>query len=160
MFKELEGFDYDYLIDTEGNVYRKLTPSQHPQGYLRLGLRTKGVRKYFNVHRLVAQTFVPNPNNKPFVNHIDGNKANNCVENLEWCDQSENMLHAYNIGLKQPSHPKAVEQYTLDGKYVRSYSSREEAAKAVGTWGCNINKAINRGSMCAGFLWRNRGGVK
>lgn len=160
MFKKLEGFDYDYLIDTEGNVYRKLTPNQHPQGYLRLGLRAKGVRKHFNVHRLVAQAFIPNPDNKPFVNHIDGNKANNRVENLEWCDQSENMLHAYNTGLKDPSHPKAVEQYTLDGEYVCSYSSREEAAKAVGAWGCNINKAINRGSVCAGFLWRNGGGVK
>ena len=151
--KRLNGFDYQYFIDKDGNVYRKLTPHQQPDGYLRLGLRTRGERKYFNVHRLVAQSFIPNPDDKPYVNHIDGDKSNNSVENLEWCNQSENMEHAYRIGLKHPSHPKRVRQYTLDGEFIREFSSREEAGRIVGAFGCNINKAIQRNSSCAGYLW-------
>lgn len=152
--KQLDGFDYQYFIDKEGNIYRKLTPNRHPQGYLRLGLLTGGKRKFFNIHRLVAQSFIPNPDNKPFVNHIDGDKSNNHVENLEWCDQSENMKHAYRTGLKQPSHPKSVCQYTLEGEFIREFSSREEAARSVGAFGCNINKAIQQGGVCAGYKWK------
>ena len=153
MFKELEGFDYQYIIDESGNVYRKLTPNESKRGYLRLGLRGNGERKWFAVHRLVAQAFLPNPDNKPYVNHIDGDKTNNRVENLEWCSQSENMLHAFRTGLKHPPHPKRVRQYSIEGEFIREYPSREEAARCVGAFGSNINKAIRNKTICAGYLW-------
>ena len=56
--------------------------------------------KYYYVHRIVAKLFIPNPDNLPYINHKDGNKSNNCVDNLEWCTRSENEKHAWRIGLK------------------------------------------------------------
>ena len=85
-------------------------------------------KKYCLVHRLVANAFIPNPENKRCINHKDGNKKNNNINNLEWVSYSENMKHAYRTGLAIPpqtwlgkfgkSHPmsKPINQYTLQGK--------------------------------------------
>lgn len=70
-------------------------------GYFRVSLSKDGVNKTHKVHRLVAQAFIDNPNNLPQVNHIDGNKQNNHVDNLEWCTNSENQKHACKLGLKR-----------------------------------------------------------
>lgn len=67
-------------------------------GYEVVHLSKDGTNKHFPIHRLVAMAFVDNPNNLPEVNHIDGNKENNCAGNLEWVSRSENMKHAYSIG--------------------------------------------------------------
>lgn len=85
-------------------------------GYFRTNLAKDGVNKTVKVHRLVAEAFIPNPLNLPEVNHIDGNKQNNNVKNLEWCTRSENLKHAVKIGLKRldgefnPSHKLTIEQ--------------------------------------------------
>lgn len=72
------------------------------------GVNNRSEEKMYSVHRLVAEAFIPNPNNFPQINHIDGNKDNNTVDNLEWCDQSHNFKHAYKMGLvskeKQSKH--------------------------------------------------------
>lgn len=68
-------------------------------GYLQAGLSANGKRSMRLMHRLVAIAFIPNPENKPEVNHLDGNKLNNNVENLEWATKSENQIHAYKTGL-------------------------------------------------------------
>lgn len=69
--------------------------------YSRVCLYERGKGTHYSIHRLVAQAFIPNPENKPCVNHIDGNKLNNNAGNLEWCTYGENATHAYNMGLRK-----------------------------------------------------------
>lgn len=67
------------------------------RGYFQVNLKVKGIRKMKHIHRLIAIAFIPNPENKPHINHIDGNKGNNSMSNLEWCTPQENVRHAYDI---------------------------------------------------------------
>lgn len=99
--------DPRYLINTEGMVY-STTHAVFLRWHLvmQYACVTLGF-KHERVHRLVALTFIPNPNNYPEVNHKDGNKLNNCVSNLEWCDRSMNMKHAYQMGFLDDSLAKA-----------------------------------------------------
>ncbi len=88
--------EFKFILEPE----RELTYTLNNRGYFSVGIR----RKTFMVHRLVALAFIPNPEQKPYVNHIDGNKLNNHVSNLEWCTVKENNLHARQTGL----HKQAV----------------------------------------------------
>lgn len=89
-----------YLVYSDGRIKslkgKFLKYQKHPQGYLYV----KMDRKTCKVHRIIALTFIPNPNNYSDVNHIDGNKENNYVSNLDWCNDSMNIKHAFKIGLK------------------------------------------------------------
>lgn len=104
-------------------------------GYLAVSIEDYRTRKSKNsnylVHRLVAETFVENPFNKQYVNHIDGNKFNNCADNLEWVTRSENMRHAYDTGLYPTERIRIVET----GEVFRSAS---ECARAIGGTACGI----------------------
>jgi hypothetical protein len=112
MTKPALGFEDRYLISDTGVVTsvrsgnRILTPdSNSPHGYVRVGLFNGITQIKYAVHRLVALVFIPNPENKPQVNHIDGNKKNNLVSNLEWVTASENETHSYRVLGKKPSSP-------------------------------------------------------
>lgn len=112
---EIHGNLEIYEVSSLGNVRTKtregarghivqghyLTQHENSNGYLRCRMNLTGKSKEYLIHRLVAQNFVPNPENKPHVNHLDGNKHNNSFDNLEWCTKSENELHAHRIGLKR-----------------------------------------------------------
>lgn len=102
----IKGFT-GYEITEDGNVIshkRKtpkiLSPDLNKEGYLRVVLSQEGETFRFSIHRLVALHFIPNPENKPFVNHKDGDKQNNHKDNLEWCDCSENTKHAFDNMLR------------------------------------------------------------
>lgn len=103
-WKVVEGYNDRYEISSFGRVRNKkgkiLNGGIHTEGYHCVQLTSEFGAKFVRVHRLVAMYFIPNPDNKPCVNHKDGNKLNNCVDNLEWVSYSENNKHAYDNNLK------------------------------------------------------------
>lgn len=112
----------------------------------------KKITRKLYVHRLMAELFILNPDNKKQVNHIDGNKHNNSVANLEWVSHQENAIHAYATGL---CPTVAVNQYTLSGDLVASYRSIKEAETVTGVCNPNITKVIKGIRRTAGgFIWK------
>ncbi len=146
IWKDIKGYEGLYQVSTLGRVrsfdrYVKnrmsnknikrgkvLTPCTNRNGYKQLNLIINTKKKPKTIHRLVAETFISNPENKPCVNHIDGNKKNNNVKNLEWVTYSENTIHALKKGLKIPlkgmnHYKRPINQFTLDGKFVKRWES-------------------------------------
>ena len=114
-----------YKISNQGTVLSKrngkpMTPRVCRAGYFSIGLFICGKKTTRTIHRLVAQEFIPNPENKPCVNHIDANKLNNNVDNLEWCTYLENNIHARKFGLQQ-SNGRGSHGSKLSGHEVETY---------------------------------------
>ena len=125
-WKEIKGYRETYMVSDHGNVKPKtrpgardtivlgheLTKTENSNGYMRVSMRLADDPKSRScfVHRLVAKSFIPEDESKPFVNHLDGNKHNNHASNLEWCSKRENELHAHRIGIKKAT-PLKGEQH-------------------------------------------------
>lgn len=122
-----------YLVTPDGRVFaqngREKKPSPNYKGYLVVSLRNEGKQYVRRVHRLVALAYLPNPENKPDINHKDGNKQNNRVENLEWVTNSENHWHASREGLL---HTTPVDMLDLEGNHLRTFRSLKDAEEYVG----------------------------
>ena len=106
IWKPIKNHEGIYEVSNTGKVRRTQTGYIQKQrlnadGYVKVTLTVNSIAKDFRMHRLVAEAFIPNEENKETVNHKDGNKTNNNVENLEWCDRHEQMFHAYRLGLKK-----------------------------------------------------------
>ena len=170
MEKQIEGFP-NYMIDRRGNVYSSYkfktaitTTNYRPvkpvldkgTGYLLVTLVNQGKRKNQFIHRLLAQAFIDNPHGKPQVNHIDGNKQNNALTNLEWVTAAENSRHAVATGLcdaRRDAQSKTVLQLQ-DGVVIARYPSIHEAGRATSIAWQNISKVV-RGirPKAGGYHW-------
>lgn len=129
----IDNIETNYSVSEDGIIRNdntnKILSQRIQQGYCHVGLTINGKAKSCRVHRLVAQAFIPNPENKPYVNHIDGIRSNNNVENLEWCTPKENTQHAVKTGLMLPTRERAVIQFSLEGERLAEYVSLAEAAR-------------------------------
>lgn len=177
----IKGFP-NYTITNDGRVFslnycnmkgnkRELLPSRRPDGYLNICL-CKNNKKYTRfLHRLVAEHFIPNPDNLPQVNHKDGDKSNCNDWNLEWCTQSHNIKHAYDNGLmsvedkrrhlleisKKSSSitSKPVLQLYNDGTVKAEYKNAEEASVMTGANRRHICSCCNgKRKTCGGWKWK------
>lgn len=179
--KDIKKFK-DYTIDTEGNIYSKkkhkyLKQTINKYGYCKVTLQKDKYKKMYSVHRLVAEAFIPNPNNLPQVNHKDGNKQNNRMENLEWCTAKHNMNEAVKIGLfdnckkiqkenavksnlnkyhvlANEVTKKKVAQYDKQNNLLNTYESISEASRKTGITITNISYSANgKRKTAGGFIW-------
>lgn len=142
-WKKIEGFDGKYYISTNGEIYsipakRILKTCISNTGYELVCLRSpNGKRKQYTVHRLVALTFLPNPENLPIINHKDENKLNNKVENLEWCTYSYNSTYGEHLNKKNRTlhSPSRKECWiiNLESKELMHFDSLNEAADFLQT---------------------------
>ena len=138
--KEIEGFE-NYIICTDGTVHNKkghnISRWKDNVGYLQVKLSKEGKWYYKRVHRLVAEAFIPNPHNLKQVNHINGDKTNNEVSNLEWIDNKNNTQHGYDNNLYHSKHRNIkIEVYDkITHQLINTYKSIRETANEL-----NINR--------------------
>lgn len=161
MWKQIiiEGQETIYSISDEGQIRNNRTgyilKSYIQNGYCHVTLYINKKPRRFSVHRLVALMFIPNPKNKEYVNHKNGIKSDNKVENLEWCTPSENTRHAVETGLKLPTRERGVVQYDLEGNKLQEFVSLSEAAR-------NTKSSVEKIILCCqrqrkthnNFQWR------
>lgn len=124
------------------------------EGYQRIVLMKDAVKRRYMCHRLVAQEFIPNPEGKPFINHINGNKSDNRAENLEWCTQSENEIHGYRVlgnTMASKTYPKKIKCIDTDTEFP----SMLQAIKWIGNNACieGLKKAIRANRKYHGYTF-------
>lgn len=167
VWKDIPNYEGLYQVSNLGRVksFRRSTnhryeseyilkPLHANNGYCQVTLYDNTIRHKFLIHRLVAQAFIPNPENLPQVNHKDENPYNNAASNLEWCTNEYN--NAYGTAkirmADTKSHP--IEQLTIDGKVIAIYRSVRIACEMIGVTKSSLGHAIRNGTNCKGYFWR------
>lgn len=173
IWKEIPGYEGYFEVSNLGNFRSKdrivkykqngtrlypgklLKCEQMQDGYQRIVLMKEAKKKRFMCHRLVALTFIPNPDNLPQVNHKDGVKNNNCVDNLEWCTQSENEQHSVKIlgkCMKGKTNSKSVYCIDLD----KCFPSMKQTVEFLGNRACieGLKKAIQADRLYHGHKFK------
>lgn len=182
IWKDIPGYEGYYQVSNLGRVKSLDRIVPHPRykcgqfwkgristikidryGYPCITLNKKSHIKTITIHRLVAKSFISNPENKPQVNHIDGNKLNNKVNNLEWCTSKQNTIHAWKTGLcksrlgSNSSLSKVVLQYDLDMNLLNKYNGSCEASRITGINRSSISAVCNgRGVTAGGYIWKHQ----
>ena len=162
VWKDIEEYEGLYQVSNQGRVKslwfgkeKILKPEKVRNGYLLVGLWKNGKPKMYQVHRLVALTFLPNPNNLPEVNHKDEDKTNNCVDNLELCDRKYNMNFGTRTQRQAEKCSKPVIQFTKDGKFVREWKSTMDVERNLGYSNSHISSCCTgRYNSSYGFIWK------
>lgn len=151
-----------YVRKRNGGYYfragKLLSECYGSSGYSLVRLSNKDGIKTFNRHRLVAEAFVPNPDNLPQVNHIDGDKSHNYDSNLEWVTASDNIMYAYDHGIRKERKP--IRMYDLSGNFLRYFTSGNEVERTLNIYrsgvceACQGKKSGENGNEYHGFIWR------
>lgn len=160
IWKEIDGFP-DYEVSNLGRVCsfkgrypRILKLRKSSSGYLQVILCMGGKMIGKTIHRLVAESFVPNPENKPQVNHIDEDKKNNVAENLEWVTRKENCNHGTRNKRVAETKGKVVVQYTTGGFFMAEYPSIMEAGRVTGIAQSSICQVCRgKRKTAGGYIW-------
>lgn len=150
-----------YVINRDGVVKNTHTnyikkPSVGKRGYLVYSMHKDKHSYLRTLHIMLARAFLPNPKNLPQVNHIDGDKLNNSLSNLEWCTGYDNVMHARNTGLHLTDGDKAVVQCLLDGTPIKVYRSISEASRETGiSRGAigNVASKKKKYKTAGGYIW-------
>lgn len=174
VWKDIKGYEGLYQVSNKGNVkslnyhkegYEKtLKPKKHNKGYLQIQLMGKENRT-FTIHRLVAEAFLPNPNNYPCINHKDENKQNNSLDNLEWCDNSYNAkysikLHPERIKNRKYTSKKSklnykVNQFDNEGNLIKTWNNSRTIFLETGMSDWAISECCKGNRKSAyGFNWQ------
>lgn len=149
----------NYEVNSKGEIRHKirkhiLKPRSNKGGYMYVNFKINGKNTNFAVHRIVANAFLPNPNGYIEVNHKDYDKTNNCIKNLEWVSSSINKKHAFLKQENRDSRAKGVNQFSKDGKFIKTFSSVTEAAKEMNCCVSAIsNCCLGRTKTSQGFRW-------
>lgn len=168
-WKNIVGYD-KYQISDSGIVKsydKRLKFGNNGRGYLFVNLSLNSKTKQFYIHRLVATHFIPNPQNKKEVNHIDGNKSNNCIENLEWVSRKENIEHAIRTGLRKQTEQTRIKQSLskigkLNPNHRRVicvetgmiFETVKEASNYLGFWKTAVSNALKSGGKSGGYHFK------
>lgn len=167
IWKDIEGFEGLYQVSNLGRVKslervlnhghswkeKILKPQKHTGGYLFVNLCKDGEIKRGLIHRLVASAFIPNPDKLTEVNHIDENKCNNNIQNLEWCTASQNINHGTRNKRHAEKMSKAVCQYSLNGELIKVWQSTREIERQLGYSHGNIGMCCRRNKHYYGYRW-------
>lgn len=181
IWQNIKGYEGKYQISNKGRIKslifsnrqakfmrEKILKPQFNSNYYQVSLTKDGITKQFTIHRLMAQTFIPNPYNYPCVNHKDGNKKNNSIDNLEWCNFSYNTRHSYDNLLQKivsgkehwsygkPSKKrKAIQQYDLNNSFIKIWGHAGLIEKKLNINANNIRECCRgKRESAGGYKWK------
>lgn len=167
IWKDICGYEGKYQVSSLGSVksldYRRTGKERilkigKSRGYLNVNLCKNSKTKMFKVHRLVANAFIPNPENKPFIDHINTIKDDNRAENLRWVTCKENSNNVLTISKRFGSNncnARKVLQFTKEGVFVKEWSCTMDVQRELGFSNGNISSCcLGKRKTCGGFVWK------